>query len=144
MTPEKVRKIHQIFGIVTAVMIGIVAVCLIVSCVSIYRSGEKPFNPETVGTALGRIAVPGWLCLICAVGGIVLNIALPVKVDRVKAIRDKNAEKPKSMDPQKLWFIRGAVMAVAIGLIILGIHNNGYADVLGKAIRICQECIGIG
>lgn len=141
MTPENLKKIHKIWAILTSVLIGIVAVCLIVSCVCIYRSGEKPFNAEVVAAALNRIAIPGWLCLICVVGGIVLHCILPVQEGRVK--REK-VDKPKTMNDQKLWFVRGAVMAVAIGLIVLGIANNGYADVLGKAIRICQECIGIG
>lgn len=141
MTPEKVKKIHQIYGIVTAVLIGIVAVYLIVGCVSIYRSGENPFNAEVVAAALNRIAIPGWLCLICVAGGMILHCFLPAKEGRV---RREKVIKPKNMDEQKLWFLRGAVVAVAIGLIVLGIINNGYADVLGKAIRICQECIGIG
>lgn len=141
MTPENLKKLQKIWDIVTSVLISIVAVCLIVSCVSIYRSGEKPFNAEIVAAALHRIAIPGWLCLICVVGGIALHCFAPAKEGRVK--REKVA-KPKAMDEQRLWFIRGAVMAVAIGLIVLGIMNHGYADVLGKAIRICQECIGIG
>ena len=29
-------------------------------------------------------------------------------------------------------------------IILLGILNGGMADVLGKAIRICTECIGLG
>ena len=40
--------------------------------------------------------------------------------------------------------VRIIIFAVAITFIILGIFNGGMADVLGKAVRICTECIGLG
>lgn len=40
--------------------------------------------------------------------------------------------------------VRLAIIAVAVTFIILGITNGGMADVLGKAVRICTECIGLG
>ena len=43
-----------------------------------------------------------------------------------------------------LWVVRGAVFALAVTFIILGILNGGANDVLVKAINICTECIGIG
>ena len=36
------------------------------------------------------------------------------------------------------------VLGIAIILVVLGIVNGGMNDVLGKAIRICTECIGLG
>lgn len=39
----------------------------------------------------------------------------------------------------------GVVLAAsAVVLIVLGINNGEYFRVLGKAILICLECIGIG
>lgn len=43
-----------------------------------------------------------------------------------------------------LWAVRGAVLAIGIIFIILGVLNGGATSVLGKAIKICSECIGIG
>ena len=40
--------------------------------------------------------------------------------------------------------VRIAVLAVAVAFIIAGVFNGGMADVLGKAVRICTECIGLG
>ncbi len=40
--------------------------------------------------------------------------------------------------------VRLALIVIAIVFIILGIQNGGMADVLGKAVRICTECIGLG
>ena len=40
--------------------------------------------------------------------------------------------------------VRLAVIAIGITFVVLGIFNGGMADVLGKAVRICTECIGLG
>ena len=36
------------------------------------------------------------------------------------------------------------ILAVAVGLIVVGILNGGFGDVLEKAKKICMECIGLG
>ena len=43
-----------------------------------------------------------------------------------------------------LFSVRSAVLILAVTFIILGIFNGGMAEVLGKAVRICTECIGLG
>ena len=43
-----------------------------------------------------------------------------------------------------VYIARGAVIVIAIALIIAGVSNGGMADVLGKAVQICTECIGLG
>ena len=40
--------------------------------------------------------------------------------------------------------IRIAIAILAVAFIALGITNGGMGDVLGKAVRICTECIGLG
>lgn len=37
-----------------------------------------------------------------------------------------------------------ALLAVALAFIAIGALNGEYREVLGKAVRICLECIGIG
>ena len=36
------------------------------------------------------------------------------------------------------------VLAVAVIFVVVGIFNGGMDDVLGKAVKICTECIGLG
>lgn len=48
-------------------------------------------------------------------------------------------EKKRDRSPVS-WFI----LAVAVGLIVIGILNGGLGDVLEKAKKICMECIGLG
>ncbi len=43
-----------------------------------------------------------------------------------------------------VWSMRAACLIVGVTLVILGILNGGADDVLGKAINICTECIGLG
>ena len=53
-------------------------------------------------------------------------------------------KKNLTSDPYFVWGMRGAILVVGVVCIVLGILNGGMADVLGKAIRICTECIGLG
>jgi hypothetical protein len=43
-----------------------------------------------------------------------------------------------------IWAVRLAVLALGVALVVLGVCNGGMRDVLGKAIKICTECIGLG
>lgn len=71
-------------------------------------------------------------------------------ISREIALYQTNGVKPgkpleqKQMSPKTMTFVRCAVFAAAVALILLGIDNGGMTDVLGKAIRICTECIGLG
>lgn len=53
---------------------------------------------------------------------------------------------PKAAPKSEKWMLilQSAVMAAAIGLTVYGLLYNGAADVLWKAVNICQECIGLG
>ena len=46
--------------------------------------------------------------------------------------------------PSRVNYVRIALYAAALVLIVLGINNGGMRDVLIKAINICTECIGLG
>lgn len=40
--------------------------------------------------------------------------------------------------------IRKGLLIMAVVLIFIGLHQNGFQDIKNKAVRICYECIGIG
>lgn len=40
--------------------------------------------------------------------------------------------------------IQKGLLLIAVLLLLVGIHENGFKDIRNKAIRICYECIGIG
>ena len=47
-------------------------------------------------------------------------------------------------DMDKKMLIRIILFMTAITLIIAGLLDKGFFDVMNKATRICYECIGIG
>ena len=65
------------------------------------------------------------------------------EMDLLKGLSGNKApEAPVKSFP--VGYVRIALYAVALVLIVLGISNGGMRDVLIKAINICTECIGLG
>lgn len=89
MPQDKVKKIHLIYGIIAAVLIIALGVALIMACRGIYTSGPRPYTREAIGHKLHDMAVLLYLNLAAIVGGIVLNIILPLPRAKTKAIRDE-------------------------------------------------------
>ena len=49
-----------------------------------------------------------------------------------------------SLTAARLTAARLAVAGAGLVSLALGVAQGGYRDTLGKAVRICLECIGIG
>ena len=56
----------------------------------------------------------------------------------------KSAKEPKVWHKYFSFAFKCALACTAIVFIFVGIDNGGMADVLGKAVKICTECIGMG
>lgn len=69
---------------------------------------------------------------------------LPPFVTRIQDFIAKAKSYIAKYENLSVWIARGAVFTLAVVFIVLGVINGGMADVLGKAIRICTECIGLG
>ncbi len=70
---------------------------------------------------------------------------------RIMADAIKRGERPAVLkkdsgkgDSRSVLIARVAIAVIALAFVVLGIFNKGISDVLGKAIRICTECIGLG
>jgi hypothetical protein len=74
------------------------------------------------------------------------SAAAPTESEQKKRAAQEDHDRKKRITdtPRFLWGVRGVILAVGILFVLLGIFNGGMADVLGKAIRICTECIGLG
>ena len=77
MKDETKRRIHLVYSIVLSILLVVSGILLIVACVGIYRSGDKPFSPNAVAAAFSGIAVPVYLCLALVIGGFVLDGFFP-------------------------------------------------------------------
>ncbi len=253
MDEKKLRLIHTVCGCLISAALIAAAVCLIISAHTIYKSGDSPYTPESIGAEYSKIAVPLWVAISAVFAGIILNIALPMPKSKAKALKDpfirlrimqkklpegvvhdgidrqryvrkayraffsilcagsfapavialcdydyftvdnlnpalfrtvgllavgvvisgillfilsvierrsaereiewtkiaiSTSEKSKEKAPQnnenKIKIVRLVLVGVACALIVIGLTQDGFYDVLQKAIRICTECIGLG
>lgn len=111
----------------------------------------ESLNDDILAAALitlGAFALVFAVCFAC-------NLLASASVTReLCTVKELLREAPKTSAPVKvapgkrntkrLWTIRGAILIVGVLFLLLGIFNGGAEDVLGKAIRICTECIGLG
>lgn len=68
--------------------------------------------------------------------------------EQIKSEKEMNVKpvaKKKAQDVySRLKILRIALLVLACVLIIAGVFNGSANDVLGKAVNICTECIGLG
>ena len=86
MSKQTIKRIHMIHNLVLTLLVLTVGTALILSCLDIYRSGDRPFSTESVKTHFSAIALPCYLCIIWAVGGGVLALVLPKEHIKQKGI----------------------------------------------------------
>lgn len=77
MSDRTMKGIRLVFGIVLSAVTAAAGICLMAACLSIYRSGPKPFSPESVASAFAPIALPVYLCLALVVLGFLLDFFRP-------------------------------------------------------------------
>ena len=78
----KTKRIHQVYGWITAVFLVVAGICLINACVGIYQLGDRPFSPETVAVAFSKICVPVYICLGLILGGWLLQLCCPAETKK--------------------------------------------------------------
>ena len=149
----------KIFLIVQAVLCAMIAGLLAAAALRLYFSGigeqtgelfDHIYTREKAGAVLLPVLPLFLVSLAMTVTGIVLGI------------RDENADKPvrdakllrdlgeacrcaaQRENARGTLYLRTAVLALALTLIVLGILNGGLEDVLAKGAAICTECIGLG
>lgn len=88
MTQNRAARIRFIYGTALSLVIGAAGICLMAACLSIYRSGDKPFSREAVAAAFAPIAIPVYLCLAMVILGFVLELLLPA-AKKTKAVKDR-------------------------------------------------------
>ncbi len=251
MPQEKVKRLHFLYGCFLGLLIIGLAIAMIILCIGIYQSGDRPFSREVLSLAFAQLAIPGWFCVAAILGGLLLHLVFPLPQVKKEPIQNQKTILSKYMRNRselpedsltklatlerkcrnyayirfailaglclvpEIYFtdmdhfgvaditadvqwatlvvfipalvaffigltfhsamekirqqmiqlfkdhrikqgnlphspadhtnlIRGIVLAIAVIFLVLGICNKGYDDVLGKAIKICTECIGLG
>jgi MFS family permease len=156
-------RIRAIFGSVAAVFFAIALIFTLTT----------EYSTESINSVVIRVcalALPLSLAAICMIfaSGILCKrsaerelkisksaYALKIKEKAVAADCKTDIFKPagfegriyslfKRKPPHGKLTLQIVLLCCSVGLVILGIFNGSMADVLGKAVRICTECIGLG
>ena len=91
MTKKTIQNIRLIFSIVLSLMLIATGILLMISCVGIYKIGNRPFTTENISAAFAKIAVPVWITVALTAVGIIATIFFPDEKKRVKAIKEKKS-----------------------------------------------------
>ena len=153
---RKERRLRRVVAVVAAVLGVVVMLPALAWCGDKTHFSITDLNADIKAAAL--VVIP---CALVALGGLVaatllrrasvlretaaVKEAIAESKGKAVSLKKKAADKPALLaDPRILWGVRGLILAVGLLFILLGVANGGMADVLGKAIRICTECIGLG
>lgn len=143
---------------------GTVLVLLLLAwqCVDIYLTGNSSANLDANGVhlqsvyrmddvaeRLSRFAFP-----LAAYGALVpLSVIMHIlygqgRMSKREAASKKalnvRSVKDHTNQSARIPAIRIVLFGIAVLFIVLGVMNDGWYDVLVKAINICTECIGLG
>ena len=160
MTKKTIQNIRLIFSIVLSLMLIATGILLMISCVGIYKIGNRPFTTENISAAFAKIAIPVWITVALTIVGIIATLFFPNEKKRVKAIKEKKStlallQKKLNMDAcdqNTLTLIKkeqkthtvlqiGAiaiVCAAAVPAVIYAFDFNNYsADYNASVIAAC-------
>ena len=85
MSDKTAAVLRRVASILLSIAALLCAIALAAACVSIYRSGNRPFTPESISAAWRRVAIFVWSFLFCAVGTGVLHLLFPAPARKAKA-----------------------------------------------------------
>ncbi len=153
---RKEQRLRQTLGIVAAAICAVAAIPPLVWCLDTTHFTIDNLNGDIIAAAI--ILLP---CTVIGLGACVAATLLrgastQREIALVKAAIAAGAKAPAKPSTAKagkaavtdspyfLWGARCVILAVGVAFIVLGVQNGGMADVLGKAVRICTECIGLG
>ncbi|MBQ8309671.1 MAG: hypothetical protein IJX80_01495 [Clostridia bacterium] len=91
MSTKTARIIRLVTAITLSVLIVITGLLLILSCISIYQSGNRPFTPENIGRHFVAIQIPVYITLGAIVTGLILHLCLPRDTEKKTVVHDRRA-----------------------------------------------------
>lgn len=148
----KERRLRLISTIVCITLCAVAAIPMLIFICNPANYDKYLIN-ESIIPAVTLMLIWCVLAFIyCLALSVITRVSLKAEIELLRdAIAKKDGVQPVKeapVNPKKelivTWSIRGAILAVAVAFIVIGIVNGGMGDVLGKAIRLCTECIGLG
>lgn len=170
MTKESLIRLQRIYSFLLSIVIVIAGICLIVACIGIYNSGDKPFTREAVSNAFSSIAIPVYLCLIMTIIGFIWDLITPLNIKetvtekpyghilhRLRLKKDvgqcnddlKNAIKEQQMKRKIITIIRIVVLTASSAVFLLygtnldNFHQSEITDSMIKAMYVLVPCLTV-
>ena len=110
------------------------------------------FTVDNLTPALLRVV--GMLVIGAVISGVLLFILSVIErrsakreIEWTKVALSESTKSDKKViknNKNKIKITRLVLVGAACALIVIGLTQDGFYDVLQKAIRICTECIGLG
>ena len=134
--------------IITSVLCILLAVLLIAAVISIYREGVAAKADDVLAWIFSREKIAESFRMIRPVFYITVGVSA---VGLILGVKDENGLKPvkggKIENPgpvSRTKILRIVLVIAAVCLLAAGMFNGSAKDVLGKAVNVCTECIGLG
>ncbi len=174
MTQETKKRIHLIYGIVLSVVSVFAGICFIAACLNIYYSGiandvAQIYTRQIVVESFAKIAVPVYTCLVLVIGGMILDLALPIEKPKRKpeknlplilhklqgktnlsACDESLRTAISKQQKRRKHLVLGSAILLAIGFVLFLIHacNTGNwgtnsTPSMIKAVYVMLPCLGI-
>ena len=123
-----------------------VLLCAVLSLV--YLLNREHFASWDLEMVMGQLLVHTLPWIIAAFAAVIwaaflCRRSMEREISLLKGVSGNQSPETASK-PSCLPYVRIALYAFALVLIVLGFNNGGMRDVLVKAINICTGCIGLG
>ena len=144
---DRQRTLRKVYRAVCALLCAIAFIPAIITLCD-YDS----FTVDNLTPALLRVV--GMLVIGAVISGVLLFILSVLErksaereIEWTKVALSESTKSDKKViknNENKIKITRLVLVGVACALIVIGMTQDGFYDVLQKAIRICTECIGLG
>jgi len=91
MSNKTAQTILLVTAIALSVLLAVTGLLLILSCISIYQSGNRPFTPENIGAHWATVQIPVYITLGATVAGLILHLFLPRDAEKKQIVHDRRA-----------------------------------------------------
>jgi len=138
----------KVFLIIQSVLYILLTVLLIAAVIGIYREGVAAKAEDVLAWIFSREKIAESFRLIrplfyITVGVSAAGLILGVKDEKgLKPVKGGRVQNPAPASREKI--LRIVLLIAAVCLLAVGVYNGSAMDVLGKAINVCTECIGLG
>ena len=165
MTEKQKETIHRTYGLVLSIALAVAGVLLMVGCLQIYRSGAKPFTPESVAATFSGIALPVYVCVGLIFLGFALDgfLPLPKKAPKVQRqpevilqrlhsklggnvsqaiLREQRSRKLHRVITLGL-LVAGSIAFLCYGANPANFHQSEITESMQKAMYVLLPCMAV-